>query len=196
MYFRCINNVFSMYYQCIFNVLGVKYFGMVKYFFRLNYTNGVQSVPICAVQWIDFNMEKDSINCIIGRIPMSSWNELIPHPTLKNKPFISFNDLQPSRFALSYIPNKNKHAYHMEVSFMALDSEKLGEHVDDAYHFDFGDNMFPHYKGNRKTKSVFEEQDEDDSDSELEESELQVRRKTLNKLKEFMPQSILDFIID
>ena len=119
MYIQCIlhvfvySYVFSMYFQCIcnvfvfnFNVLGVKYFGMVKYFFRLNYTNGVQSVPICAVQWIDFNIEKDSINCIIGRIPMSSWNELIPHPTLKNKPFISFNDLQPSRFALSSIPNK------------------------------------------------------------------------------------------
>ena len=77
--FSIFFNVFSMYFQCIFNVfvfnfnvLGVKYFGMVKYFFRLNYTNGVQSVPICAVQWIDFNIETDSINCIIGRIPMSS----------------------------------------------------------------------------------------------------------------------------
>ena len=55
--FSIFFNVFSMYFQCIFNVfvfnfnvLGVKYFGMVKYFFRLNYTNGVQSVPICAVQ--------------------------------------------------------------------------------------------------------------------------------------------------
>ena len=80
-------------------------------------------------------------------------------------PFISFNDLQPSRFALSYIPNPNRRAYWMgEVAFMALDSEKLGEHVDAAFHYDFGDNMFPHFKGNRKTKSVFEEQDESDEE--------------------------------
>jgi uncharacterized protein (DUF952 family) len=57
----------------------------------------------------------------------------------------------------------------MDVAFLALDSEKLGEHFDDAYHLDFGDNMFPHFKGNKKTKSVFEEQDgSDDEDAEEE----------------------------
>ena len=81
---------------------------------------------------------------------MQSWHELMDHPILKNKQFISLNDLQPSRYALSYIPNPNRRAYWMEVAFMALDSEKLGEHVDAAFHYDFGDNMFPHFKGNRK----------------------------------------------
>ena len=146
---------------------GTKQFGMVKYFFRFDNTSGVQSVPLCAVQWIHFDVIKDTINCVIGRIAMPSWHETMPHPiaALRNMPFISFNDLQPSRYALSYIPNPNRRAYWMEVAFMALDSEKLGEHVDDAFHYDFGDNLFPHYKENRKTKSVFEE--EDGSDEEL-----------------------------
>ena len=132
---------------------------------------------------------------------MQSWHEWMPHPTLKNQPFICFNDLQPSRFALSYVPNQNRRAYWMEVAFLALDSEKLGEHVDDAYHFDFGDNMFPHFKGNRKTKSVFEEQDgSDDEDLEEEGNEGKEagisRRKALSKLKEFIPQSIIDFMLE
>ena len=40
----------------------------------------------------------------------------------------------------------------MRNTFIALDSEKLGEHVDDTYYLDFGDNIFPHFKGNRKKK--------------------------------------------
>ncbi len=126
---------------------------------------------------------------------MQSWHELIPHPTLKNKTFISLNDLQPSRFALSYVPNPNRRAYWMEVAFMALDSEKLGEHVDDAYHLDFGDNIFPHFKGNKKTKSVFEEQDDSDNEEEdIEEGLAGLNRRTLSSLKEFIPPSILEFL--
>ena len=127
---------------------------------------------------------------------MQSWHELLPHPTLKNQPFISFNDLQPSRFALSYVPNDNRHAYWMEVAFLALDSEKLGEHVEDAYHLDFGDNMFPHFMGNRKTKSVFEEEDGSDADDEVENADFEQNLKTLANLKEFVPQSIIEFLLD
>jgi hypothetical protein len=168
---------------------------VVKYFFRLDYTSAVQSVPICAVNWIHFNVIKDSMNCVIGEIPMQSWHELIPHPTLKSKTFISLNDLQPSRFALSYVTNPNRRAYWMEVAFMALDSEKLGEHVDDAYHLDFADNIFPHYKGNKKNKSVFEEQDDSDNEEEdIEEGLAGLNRRTLSNLKEFIPPSILEFL--
>ncbi len=169
----------------------------MKYFFRLEYTSGVQSVPLCAVQWIEFNVVKDTINCVIGQIPMQSWNEITPHPLarLRNVPFISFNDLQPSRFALSYLPNPNQRSYWMEVAFIALDSEKLGEHVEDAYYLDFGDNIFPLYKANRKTKSVFEEEDGSDEE-DLEEEENILRRNTLTNLKQYIPQSIVDFILE
>ncbi len=174
----------------------VKYFGVVKYFFRLDYTNAVQSVPICAVQWIHFNVVKSSINCVIGHIPMQSWHELLPHPILKKQPFISFNDLQPSRFAFSYGPNDNRQAYWMEVAFLALESEKLGEHVEDAYHLDFGDKMFHHFKGNRKTKSVFEKEDGSDADNGVEDEEFERNHKTLANLKEFVPQSIIEFLLE
>ena len=80
----------------------------------------------------------------------------------------------------------------MEV---ALDSRKLGEHADDAFHYDFGDNMFPHFKENRKTKSVFEEEDGSDEDLEEQEENGHNRNK-LSNLTEYIPKSIVEFILE
>ena len=146
------------------------------------------------MQWLHFEVVKDAINCCIGRIPQPWWNRIDSHPALKNKTFVAFSDLQPSRYALSYLPNHNRNSYWMDVAFLALDSEKLGEHVDDAYHLDFGDNMFPHFKGNRKTKSVFEEQDGSDDEDAEEEGKPDV--KLHSNLKQFIPQSIIDFMLE
>ena len=41
---------------------------MVMYFFRLEYTSAVNSVPICAVHWINFRILHEKINCSIGGI--------------------------------------------------------------------------------------------------------------------------------
>ena len=75
--------------------------------FRLTYTTAVRSLSICAVQWIDFNIDKDSISYSIGQIPMQSWHVKTQHPRLKNKHFISFDDIEPSRYALSFVPSDN-----------------------------------------------------------------------------------------
>ena len=63
------------------------------------------------------------------------------------------------------------------------------------YHLDFGDNKFPHFKGNRKTKSVFEEQHISDGEDSEEELGLDNPR-TFSNLKAFIPQSIIDFILE
>ena len=121
------------------------------------------------MQWLNFEVVKDAINCCIGRIPQLWWDKIESHPALKNKSF------QPSRYALSYIPESNKRASYIKVAFIALDSEKLGEHVNDTFEIDFGDNKFPYYLGNRKTKSVDEETD----DQEVDYSTLSVQLKVL-----------------
>jgi len=154
---------------------------------------GVNSVPICAVQWINFTIDKDTISCTIGRVPigrvpMQSWHVVSQHPTLKNKQFISFDDIQPSRYALSYVPSENIRNDFMAVAFIVLDSEKLGEHVNDNFHHDFGDNMFPHYLGNRKTKDIFDEEDEDEDST--------IARSELSMLVQFIPKSVLLFFIE
>lgn len=160
---------------------------MVKYFFRLEYTSAVKSVPICAVHWINFQVIHDKINCSIGRIPLHWWNNLAPHPTLKERDFISFSDLQPSRYALSYVPRSNERVDYMDAAFIALDSEKLGEHVNDAVHVDFGDNKFPYFLGNKKNKDVAEDI------MEFEES-CYLSKEQINSLKKYIPQSILSFM--
>ena len=190
MFIRCFINVFSMFFECFVNVFhtGRKFFGLVKYFFRLNDTNAILSVPFCAVQWINFIEEKDTMSCCIGRIPMQSWHVLSPHAQLKNKQFISFDDIQPLRYALSYVPTQNIRDASVAVAFIALDSEKLGEHVYDHYHHDFGDNMFPHYLGNRKTKDIFDKADIAEDDT--------IARAKLSSLVQFVLKSILLFLID
>ena len=93
-------------------------------------------------------------------------------------PYISFSDLQPSRFALSYIDEPNVNAYKVQVAFIALDSENLGELVNDKYHLDFGDNKFPYYRGNtnvrfdtEKHKHEDGEEEDDSTDSDEEKCE-------------------------
>ena len=133
------------------------------------------------------NVIKDRINCCIGRIPLHWWNNLTPHPTLKERDFISFNDLQPTRYALSYVPQLNVRVEYVSVAFIALDSEKLGIHVNDSIHVDFGDNKFPYFLGNKKNKAVEEEDIDIDETSYLSKEQIQ-------SLKKYIPQSILSFL--
>ena len=102
--------------------------------------------------------------------------------------FICFGDIQPSRYALSYVPSNNIRDGSMKVAFVALDSENLGEHVNDNYHHDFGDNMFPHFLGN-KTKlkiSLTKKIAEDDA----------IARSQLLTLVQYIPKSVLKFLIE
>jgi hypothetical protein len=94
--------------------------------------------------------------------------------------FISFNDLLASRYCLSFIPPKNASVRDVEVAFMAIDSEKIGEDVNDSQHFNFGDNQFPNFLGSRNGA---EDNDVDDS--------LDIEFDTVKK---FVPSSILHYI--
>ena len=111
-------------------------------------------------------MIEDSINCSIGRIKQHWWHNNADHEDkfLKDKVYVSFNDLQPSRYAMSYLSEPNKHAYFINMAFIALDAEKLGGHAEDREHVDFGDNKFTLYLGNRRNQVY----DEDDNDSDVE----------------------------
>ena len=47
---------------------GVRYFGNPQYFFRLDFTSGIENVAICCVQWIHFVEEVKHDNCSISTI--------------------------------------------------------------------------------------------------------------------------------
>ena len=88
------------------------------------------------------------------------------------------------------------HAYSMNVAFIALDSEQLGEHVNDAIHLDFGDNKFPYYLGNKKTKLDIDEEDLDDNDIQLDSRQSFLSNNQITALKKYIPQSILSFLTE
>ena len=129
---------------------------------------------------------------------MCDWVEWSQHPKLS--PFISFNDLQPSRFALSYIEDSNPNAYSVQVAFIALDAENLGELVDDKYHTDFGDNKFPYYRGNTNVRLDYkkyklgEEDDDDDDDSNDSDDDSGDEIDEDADIYKYIPNSILHYL--
>ena len=117
-----------------------QYFGIPIFFFRLNFTCAVRNIPVAFVRWIQFEIDEfsNNRNCCVGRIPMAQWldSDLVPPTEHENvlPPFISFNDLLPSRFALSYIEPTNLRAFDVQCALLGLDSHKLGKDVDDNFH--------------------------------------------------------------
>ena len=137
---------------------------------------------------------------------MPDWLQLSAHPTMSM--FIALKDLQPSRYAMSFIEEPNHRAYRVQVAFIALDAENLGELVNDHFHTDFGDNKFPYYKGNtnvridtkryQKAKKDYSCGDSS-SDSESSSDEVDIDPTVLGpedivRVNKFIPQSILGFL--
>jgi hypothetical protein len=121
----------------------IQFFGLPKYFFRLHFTSAVEHVPCCEVQWV-------STFLIAKKTGTTAWRpNIVNSSKVFPSKFISFNDLLASRYCLSFIPPKTASVRDVEVAFMAIDSEKIGEDVNDSQHFNFGDNQFPNFLGSR-----------------------------------------------
>ncbi len=69
--------------------------------------------------------------------------------------------MQPSIYALSYIPQRAGDIY-IEVAFIALDFENLDDNNADSFYHDFGDNMFSYYKDNSDIALIQQESDGDE----------------------------------
>ena len=85
------------------------------------------------------------------------------------------------------------------MAFIALDSENLGEHVDDAFHYDFGDNMFPHFMGNKTSAddNASKAQDEEEDNAAIDEAYRETGSLTeeeLQSLVKYIPKSVLLFL--
>ena len=161
-----------------------KYFGIPLYFFRATLTSAVQSVPMTKVKWIPLQTLHSYRSCEICLITVSNWNaqnydDMYSENRLN--PFISLQQLEPSRYALSYIPIQPRDIY-VSASFIALDGDNLGDGIEnDEFIMDFGDNILNNYLG-----VVGEVEDEEDE-------ELQILEE-YNILKKYIPTSILHYL--
>ena len=108
-------------------------------------------------------------------------------------PFISFNDLQPSRYALSYDEVVNINAYYVNVTFIALDSKDLGEDVNDHFHHDFGDNMFPYF-GDSNPKATNQNDIEEEDIDNIDHNPSVLSIADMNSLKKYIPVSVILYL--
>ena len=137
---------------------------------------------------------------------MCDWLQWGAHPKMSE--FIALSDLEPSRYAMSFIEETNLRAYKVEIAFMALDAENLGELVNDHFHTDFGDNKFPYYKGNKNVrinKKKYQKTNDlssgdssnDDDDSSSDEDDIDptlLSPEDLERLDKFIPHSVLAYL--
>ena len=160
---------------------------MPRYFYRGSLTSAIVKTPMVYVRWIPFILEKRNRTTFNGRISVANWNKWPPTGRLNSN--ISTKTLKPSRFALAFIPPTQLSVF-VEVAFIALDAECLGELNDDNYTTDFGDNKFPYYQGNT---SIRLQEYKDDEESEEKGCQAGVDYELL---KSYIPAPVLNFLLD
>jgi hypothetical protein len=144
-------------------------FGRMKYFFRTDFTSGMQNYPTVFVDWAQFRCISRCRTSSTGRMLMEHW-EKGPHYTPDCQPFLSLSQVKPSRYALAYGPTITSagvtRRQHKQVSFLALDSERLGLNVEDNMTQDFGDNCLNFYLPDKRMVSQDEEEGDAAEDDE------------------------------
>ena len=163
---------------------------MPRYFYRGTFTSAIVKTPMVYVQWVPFILDKINRNTFNGMITLADWNEW-PTRSVGINSNISTKTLKPSRFALAFIPPTDLSVY-VEVAFIALDSECLGELNQDNYTADFGDNKFPYYQGNTSVRLEERQLDEDDA----EEENAFKPDVDYELLKSYIPTPVLSFLLD
>jgi hypothetical protein len=141
------------------------------------------------VQWVPFILDKRDRTTFNGRIRLTHWNKW-PTEIKTLNPNISTKTLQPSRFALAFIPPTNLSVF-VDLAFIALDAECLGELNADNFTADFGDNKFPYYQGNSSIR-LQEQKDHEEDDEEPAFQEA----VEYEQLKSYIPSPVLSFLLD
>ena len=127
-----------------------------------------------------------------------SEQELRQGPASRNinfNQFISVGQLLPTRYCLAY---DEPEFHEVKCSFIALDPERLGEHLNDEFDQDFVDNKFPHFKGTRITEQTYKEtsasSSDDDCDTDSVNSSDSDKTVDQNQRHPHLPNSVIDFL--
>ena len=139
------------------------------------------------IKWIPFQYIKSYRPSTIGRITISNWTA-VTDDFLTNgvNSFLSCQQLQPSRYCISFIPPKRGDIY-VTMAFIALDADNIGDgiHADSFIH-DFVDNQLGTYLNKaHKNNSLI------DQDGAVEEHKISEDYETL---KQHLPLSVLNYL--
>jgi hypothetical protein len=93
----------------------------------------MRDVPYAYVDWCVFRGKKYNLTSFEGDITQAEW-DTGPSAKPNINPFVTMDDILPSRFVLAYSGD-------LDVAFLSLDPERIGETVDDGTFTDFGDDV-------------------------------------------------------
>ena len=119
-------------------------FGCPRYFFRLDLTSAITSVPYVYMDWCNFRAKEYSRTCFQGDLTEEEWLSGPKTNVANTCPFITLDDIIPSRFALAYNRFYN-------VAFLSLDPEQIIKTMECGKFNDFGDDLF----GNKESMNKF-----------------------------------------
>ena len=133
------------------------------------------------VKWIPYTSIRSYRASEIGLISVDHWSaEEYEDMTAEINPFISFQQLEPSRYALSFVPIKDTDVY-VSMAFIALDGDNLGDGIQiDPFCMDYGDNVLTHYLCS--------------NDVDDEEDDTIVLPQQYEKIKKLIPQTVLNYL--
>ena len=133
------------------------------------------------VKWIPYNSIRSYRTSEIGLITVDHWNATqFENMNSEINPFISFQQLEPSRYALSFVPIKDTDVY-VSMAFIALDGDNLGDGIQiDPFCMDFGDNILTNYLG-----AIVNDYEEDDE---------VLLPQQYDNLKNLIPLSVLEYL--
>ena len=111
-------------------------FGCPRFFFRLNVTSAVNDELYAFVDWCCFKATTFTVTCFQGEMTQEEWTT---GPSYKQNlnPFVTMDDITPSRFVLAYDDTHDI----LDVGFLSMDPERIGDIVDDGIFIDFGNNV-------------------------------------------------------
>ena len=139
-------------------------FGCPRYFFRFDLTSAINSIPIAYCDWVQFIATKFTRTTFMGLITYGEWTSG-PIKRVNVNPFISLDTILPSRFVMAYEKtDKFLHIHQkLDVAFISLDIERLGDNTDDGCCSDFGDNKLRYLRS--KGENIDESYYDEDSDT-------------------------------
>ena len=170
------------------------FFGFPLFFFRANYTSAIQNIPMAKIKWIPFQFIKSYRSSTVGRITKTTWTAVTDDFSTTNislngvSSFISCQQLEPSRYCISFIPPKNGDVY-VTMAFIALDADNIGDGIQsDSFIHDFGDNQLGAYLNttHKHNSLIDHESEEEDNDYNISED--------YDTLRKHLPLSVLNFL--
>ena len=122
-------------------------FGTMNYFFRFSFTSAINLIPFACVNWVEFEATRFSRTTFEGNVTSKEW-WAGPQSRVYNglNPYVPLSDLIPSRFAMAYkdlsaiVPRRPHNVSTVDVAFIAMDPERVGDINDDGVVTDLGDN--------------------------------------------------------